>query len=70
MYFQNRPAKNTVKVTMKAGPRRSLSKLKNLMKSNRYRRDLKSAALRRASAVLKSQKPVQAKKVRGAKKAE
>ena len=34
------PAKSTVKRTMKAGARRSLYKLKNMMKKNKYRRDL------------------------------
>jgi len=50
------PAKNTVKVTMKAGPRRSLKKLRNLLTGLKYRKDLTQAAVRRASAVLRSQK--------------
>jgi len=64
-----KPRKNTVRVTMKAGPRRSLYKLKRLLNKNRYRTDLTKAALRRASAVLRSQKPIAAKKQK-AKKAE
>jgi len=36
----NKPAKATVKNTMKAGARRSLYKLKNLLKKNKYRADL------------------------------
>ena len=35
-----RPAKNTIKVTMKAGPRRSLKKFRNLLTDNKYRKDL------------------------------
>lgn len=37
---QNRPAKNTVKVTLKQGPRRTLSKLRTILKANKYRSDL------------------------------
>ncbi|CAD7082474.1 unnamed protein product [Hermetia illucens] len=68
--YQNRPAKNTVRVTMKAGPRRSLKKLRNLVLGSKYRYDLKQAALRRASAILRSQKPLPGKKARAAKKLE
>lgn len=38
--YAQRPAKNTVKVTMKAGPRRSLKKLRNLLTGSKYRKDL------------------------------
>ncbi|XP_055376943.1 60S ribosomal protein L28 [Condylostylus longicornis] len=65
--YQNRPSKNSVSVTFKAGPRRSLKKLRKYLLHNKYRYDLKQAALRRASAVLRSQKPRASKK---AKKAE
>ncbi|XP_015123553.1 60S ribosomal protein L28 [Diachasma alloeum] len=64
----NKPAKATIKRTMKAGARRSLWKLKNLISSTKYRRDLTKAAIRRASAVLRSQKPLPAKKTRAPKK--
>ncbi|KAF2899365.1 hypothetical protein ILUMI_06808 [Ignelater luminosus] len=66
---QYKPRKSTVKRTMKAGPRRSLWKLKRLMNKNRYRTDLTKAALRRASAILRSQKPIRAKKQRPKKEA-
>lgn len=36
----NKPAKATVKSTMKAGARRSLYKLRTLLKANKYRVDL------------------------------
>ncbi|XP_045464154.1 60S ribosomal protein L28-like [Harmonia axyridis] len=54
---QNKPKERTIKTTFKSGPRRSLYKLKKLLKSDRYRTDLTKVALRRASAVLRSQKP-------------
>lgn len=57
----NKPAQQNVKVTFKSGPRRALKKVKNTIRNNKYRRDLTQAALRRASAVLRSQRPVKAK---------
>jgi large subunit ribosomal protein L28e len=69
--FQRNPAKRQCTVTMKSGPRRSLGKLKKVINKNKYRRDLKQAALKRASAVLRSQKPVKdGKKAKPAKKTE
>ncbi|XP_008554866.1 60S ribosomal protein L28 [Microplitis demolitor] len=65
-----KPAKATIRQTMKAGARRSLYKLKNLLSCNKYRRDLIKPALRRASAVIRSQKPLPAKKTRAPKKAD
>lgn len=38
--YAQRPAKNTVRVDFKAGPRRSLKKLKNLLIGSKYRKDL------------------------------
>ncbi|KAJ9584527.1 hypothetical protein L9F63_021137 [Diploptera punctata] len=61
------PAKSVVKRTMKTGPRRSLYKLKRLLNANKYRTDLTKAALRRASAVLRSQRPLPVKKARAKK---
>jgi len=58
----NKPAKSLVKVTLRQGPRRTLHKLKNFIMKNKYRRDLLLPALRRASALLRSQKPVVLKK--------
>ncbi|XP_014103048.1 large ribosomal subunit protein eL28 [Bactrocera oleae] len=62
--YAQRPAKNTVRVSFKSGPRRSLKKLRNLLTGAKYRKDLTQAALRRASAVLASQKAVPAKNVK------
>uniref|UniRef100_A0A182KCV9 Large ribosomal subunit protein eL28 n=1 Tax=Anopheles christyi TaxID=43041 RepID=A0A182KCV9_9DIPT len=59
----NQPAQAPVKVTLKKqGPRRTLKKIANIMKANRYRSDLRGAALRRASAILRSQRPVKPRK--------
>lgn len=40
-YLQNKPAKNTYKVTYDQGARRSLKKLRNTLVHNHYRNDLK-----------------------------
>uniref|UniRef100_T1DFE2 Large ribosomal subunit protein eL28 n=1 Tax=Psorophora albipes TaxID=869069 RepID=T1DFE2_9DIPT len=64
--FETKPSKATVKVTLKHRPRRTLKKLKSIVNANRYRRDLRQAALRRASAILRSQRPAAAKKGKGA----
>lgn len=68
----NKPAKNVAKVTFKSGPRRSLGKLKKQLTSMKYRKDLTKAALRRASAIMQSQKIAAkpAAKAGAAKKAE
>ncbi|GLV33641.1 Actin-related protein 3 [Carabus blaptoides fortunei] len=66
---QNKPRRATITRTMKSGPRRSLYKLRRLMDKNSYRKDLTKVALRRASAILRSQKPLPVKKQR-TKKAE
>merc|ERR1711992_291838 len=58
----NRPGKNKDTVTMKAGPRRSLHKVKALIVKQRYRKDLAKAALRRAAIIVRSQKPLPPRK--------
>lgn len=58
--FKPKAAKATV--TMKAGPRRSLHKVKALMNKQRYRKDLTKAAMRRAAVIARSQKPLPARK--------
>ncbi|XP_061390433.1 large ribosomal subunit protein eL28-like, partial [Musca vetustissima] len=62
--YAQRPAKSTVKVTMKAGPRRSLKKFRNLFTDNKYHKDLTQATLRRASAVMRSQRAPEVKKAK------
>jgi large subunit ribosomal protein L28e len=56
---------------MKAGAGRSLHKLKSMIVKQRYRKDLGQAALRRAAIIIRSQKPLPARKgSKPAKKAE
>lgn len=56
--FRNKPARNMNTVTFKtsSGPRRVLNKIRNTLRQNRYRKDLKMAALRRASALMRAQR--------------
>uniref|UniRef100_A0A182NMC5 Large ribosomal subunit protein eL28 n=1 Tax=Anopheles dirus TaxID=7168 RepID=A0A182NMC5_9DIPT len=58
----NKPSQALVKVTLKEGPRRTLKKISNTMKNSKYRSDLRQAALRRASAILRSQRPKKTRK--------
>lgn len=53
-----RPAKSVNTVTFKqaSGPRRVLSKIRNTIRKTGYRKDLKTMALRRASALMNGQK--------------
>ncbi len=64
----SRPGKSVARVEMKSGARTSLHKVKSMMVKQRYRKDLTKAALRRAAAIVRSQKPLPARKG-GAKKA-
>merc|ERR1712059_17910 len=63
----NKPGESLDATTMKAGPGRSLHKMKGALVKQRYRKDLTKAALRRAAAICRSQKPIPARK--GAKAA-
>ena len=53
---------------MKSGARRSLHLLRNMIVKGGYRKDCKSAALKRASAVIRAGKPRVAKKTKAVKK--
>ena len=67
----NKPSASTASVTMKAGARASLPKIKSMLGKQRYRKDLTKAALRRASAIIRSEKPLPARKgTKAAKKAD
>ncbi|KAL5012545.1 hypothetical protein ScPMuIL_011096 [Solemya velum] len=57
-----KPNKNYTRIEMKKNSRRTLAAIRKTIKSNRYRKDLKMAAVRRASALLRSQKPVAIRK--------
>lgn len=50
------PGKNLHRVSLKKSAGRTLETIKRFVNKNRYRRDLKTALLRRASAILLSQK--------------
>ncbi|XP_076041771.1 ribosomal protein L28 [Oratosquilla oratoria] len=66
--YQNKPAKFMIKTTIHAGPRRALNSVRRFIRFNRYRKDLKMAALRRASAILRSQRAQPFKKAKRASK--
>ncbi|KAG9510641.1 60S ribosomal protein L28, partial [Fragariocoptes setiger] len=58
-----KPSDQLVRVPLKKDPRKTLTSIKNTLNSMKgYRKDLKMLALRRASALLKSQKTKQKKK--------
>ncbi|XP_076343052.1 ribosomal protein L28 isoform X2 [Tachypleus tridentatus] len=60
--YQKRPDKNIARIQFTRDARRTMTGIKKFVNSNRYRRDLKMLALRRASAILRSQRPVLPKK--------
>nr|ACD65130.1 putative 60S ribosomal protein RPL28 [Novocrania anomala] len=57
-----KPVKAFTRTELKRGSRRSLNTIRKTIRNNRYRKDLKMSALRRASMILKSQRPVIIKK--------
>ncbi|KAL2100041.1 hypothetical protein ACEWY4_004435 [Coilia grayii] len=59
---QRKPVSCYEKITINKNARATLSSLRHIIRKNHYRRDLRMAALRRASAILRSQKPVVVKK--------
>nr|XP_055036785.1 60S ribosomal protein L28 [Misgurnus anguillicaudatus] len=61
---QRKPATSFEKITINKNSRATLTSIKNIIRKNKYRRDLGMAALRRASVILKSQKPVVVRKKR------
>ncbi|KAM8927205.1 large ribosomal subunit protein eL28 isoform 1-T2 [Pelodytes ibericus] len=61
---QRKPVSSYEKITINKNSRATLSSLRHIIRKNNYRKDLRMAALRRASAILKSQKPVVVKKKR------
>lgn len=66
----NKPAEQLVRVSIKKDPRSTMKSIKNTLNSMKgYRKDLKMLALRRASAILKSQvDKKKAKTKKGAKR--
>ncbi|XP_070500989.1 large ribosomal subunit protein eL28 [Chironomus tepperi] len=65
-----KPAESTGRITFKSGQKRTLKKVKNVIQSKKYRRDLQQVALKRVSAIYRSQKTKPAKKKGAAKKTE
>uniref|UniRef100_A0A8D8SPF3 Large ribosomal subunit protein eL28 n=1 Tax=Cacopsylla melanoneura TaxID=428564 RepID=A0A8D8SPF3_9HEMI len=63
-----KPGKAVIKQEWKSGPRRSLLKLRKYIVGNKYRKELTKAALRRASAILQSQKRAQIPAKKSSKK--
>nr|AFM86666.1 60S ribosomal protein L28-like protein [Callorhinchus milii] len=61
---QRKPATSYEKITVNKNARATLNSLRHIIRKNNYRRDFRMAAIRRASAILKSQKPVVVKKKR------
>merc|ERR1711879_289358 len=65
---QRKPGKNTVRVEMKRDSRRKIASIRKVLGSQNYRKDLVTPAIRRACAIIRSQRPVVIKRQRGAKK--
>ncbi|KAK1884308.1 60S ribosomal protein L28 [Dissostichus eleginoides] len=61
---QHKPASSYEKITINKNARATLNSVRHIISKSKYRKDLRMAALRRASAILKSQKPVVVKKKR------
>ncbi|XP_053218849.1 60S ribosomal protein L28-like [Podarcis raffonei] len=59
---QQKPAASYEKITINKNACATLSSLCHIIRKNNYHKDLRMAALRRASAILRSQKPVVVKK--------
>ncbi|XP_064878799.1 large ribosomal subunit protein eL28-like isoform X1 [Oncorhynchus nerka] len=55
---QRKPANSYEKITINKNSRATLSSLRHIIRKSNYRKDLRMAALRRASAILMSQKRV------------
>lgn len=61
---QRKPATSYVRTTINKNARATLSSIRHMIRKNKYRPDLRMAAIRRASAILRSQKPVVVKRKR------
>ncbi|KAK7094516.1 large ribosomal subunit protein eL28-like [Littorina saxatilis] len=62
------PKNNYTRVELKRDPRRTFRAIRKLTSKGGYRKDLSMAAVRRASAIIKSQRPVVPKKTGRARK--
>ncbi|XP_043846958.1 60S ribosomal protein L28-like [Dromiciops gliroides] len=61
---QRKPATSYVRTTINKNGRGTLNSVRHIIRKNKYRKDLRMAALRWACAILRSQKPVVVKKKR------
>ncbi|XP_072017943.1 large ribosomal subunit protein eL28-like [Amphiura filiformis] len=61
---RRKPNKWYVRRELKKDARRTMRTINNVLGKGAYRKDLKTAAMRRACAILRSQKPVMVKKPR------
>ncbi|KAI0230082.1 60S ribosomal protein L28 [Lamellibrachia satsuma] len=64
---QRKPAKSSTRIILKQGNRCTLNTIRKVIRTNKCRKDQKMAALRRASAILSSQRPLAARRSRGKK---
>jgi len=62
--YQQKPAKSLGKIELNRDSRRTLKNIRTFCNKNLYRTDLKNVCLRRASAILRSQRPKAVKKTR------
>merc|ERR1712038_621218 len=63
-----RPRTNYTRVELKRDPRRTFRAIRKITQKGGYRKDLSTAAVRRAAAIIKSQRPVVPKKTGRARK--
>ncbi|XP_076454737.1 large ribosomal subunit protein eL28-like [Babylonia areolata] len=63
-----KPGKNINRVELKRDSRRTFRAIRNITRKSGYRKDLSMAAVRRAAAIIKSQRPVVPRKTGRAKK--
>ena len=68
LFLQFKPKQSMVRMPMKSGARHSLAKLRNIVTKGNYRKDCRQAALKKASAIIRSQKVRVSKKAKAAKK--
>ncbi|XP_054431358.1 60S ribosomal protein L28-like [Pteronotus mesoamericanus] len=61
---QRKPSTSCVRTTIYKNAQAMLSSIQHMICTNKYRPDLRMAAIRRASAILRSQKPAMVKRKR------
>ena len=64
----NKPSSTLVTAKMSKNSRATLKNVRNFCRKSYYRRDLEDAAVRRASAILRSQRPITAVQKRRTRK--